>query len=159
MQNKINAEQLAATRASSAYLNPKLQGIAENPISAEERTGTTNATLGGLGASFDALNQNASNRLARTRNTAGYGELTDELARERGRQTSDAEAKLQEYFGQEANKRKMAALEGLAGLRGQDISTVNTGMGIPGQLLNARAAGGKGFGFGLNLGPLSLGGS
>ena len=33
---------------------------------------------------FDSLQQSAQNRLARTRNSAGFGELTDELARQKG---------------------------------------------------------------------------
>jgi hypothetical protein len=44
----------------------------------------TGQSQGALASAFDSLQQSAQNRPARTRNSAGFGELTDELARQKG---------------------------------------------------------------------------
>src|SRR5215472_15219 len=80
----------AAAGAERGYLLPAFQNIAANPMSATERAGTLSAA----GGAYDAAAQNAAEREARTRNTAGYGELLDELARGRGRQMAQTSASL-----------------------------------------------------------------
>jgi hypothetical protein len=142
LQNQINAQQLATTRAEGSYLNPQLQGIVANPVGAPEANAIRQAGFGAANTALDAARESAENRMAKTRNPAGFGENLDELSRERARQLSDLATSDEMKLGDTAYNRKMAALSGLGTLRGQDISTVNAGFGVPAELLKARAGGG-----------------
>ncbi len=51
-----------------------------------QKSATTNQSMGALASAFAALASRAANRRARTRNSAGFGDLLGELAREKGRQ-------------------------------------------------------------------------
>ncbi|PYU18820.1 MAG: hypothetical protein DMG32_25590 [Acidobacteria bacterium] len=65
------------------------QSLLANPgYTPAQQSAITNQSMGALASAFGALAQSAANRLARTRNSAGYGDLLDELAREQGRQTA-----------------------------------------------------------------------
>src|SRR5260370_16343513 len=75
--------QLGQTRN---ILLPQYQNILNNPgLSAADKAAATSGSLGALSIAFDALQQSAANRLARTPNPAGFGELAHELARSPGR--------------------------------------------------------------------------
>lgn len=95
------------------YLTPQLQGIAANPISPEERAGRLSAT----GGAFDSMAQKAGERVAKTRNSAGYGSILDELARGKSKAMGETEAGLDTT----AFNRKMAALGGMQGLYGTNV--------------------------------------
>jgi len=116
--------------------------------------------MGALASAFAALAQNAANRRARTRNSAGYGDLLGELAREQGRQAGSLAQRNELAFADRARGDQLSALEGLSGLYGVDATLLARAMGVPADLLNVRQAasrGGNGFRFGLGLGPLSFG--
>jgi len=103
----------AAAAGERGYLVPQYQSIAANPMSAEERAGRLSAA----GGAYDAASQSAGERMARTGNTAGYGELLDELARGRSREMGTTASQLDT----EAYNRKMAALKGVQGIYGTDV--------------------------------------
>lgn len=134
-------------------LLPAYQSILANPgYSSADKSAMRLSTLGGLGASFDSASDAASNRLARTRNSAGFGETLDELARERGRQTSTAEAGLESKFADTALSERDKALSGISNLYGVDSDTLakllNTGTAqytgpLQGLAQSALAAGGE----------------
>jgi len=90
-------------------------------------------------SAFDSLQQSAQNRLARTRNSAGFGELTDELARQKGIAEAGQAQQNQLAFSNTAFQRQMAALQGLSGLFGMDSNLLGRTLGIPAELLNVRA--------------------
>ena len=114
----------ASAGAERGYLLPAFQNIAANPMSAEERAGTLSAA----GGAYDAAAENASERQAKTRNSAGYGDLLDELARGRSRSMAQTSAGLDS----EAFKRKMAALGGIGSIYGTDVGA-QTHLLTPGQ--------------------------
>lgn len=95
------------------YLDPAFKSIAASPMSAEERAGRLSAA----GGAFDAASQKAGERQAATRNSAGYGELLDELARGKSKAMGETEAGLDT----EAFNRKMQALRGTQGLYGTNV--------------------------------------
>ena len=154
-QDAINQQLLAERKGAREQLLPEYQRILASPgYSEAEKGAITGEGLGALGSAFDALQQRAENRLARTRNTAGYGELLDEMARERGRQTSGLARQNQIDFAGEAFRRRMAALQGLGGLYGVDTGLLARGMGIPADYLRIRQDASKGS-FGIGVGPFS----
>lgn len=64
---------------------PQFQSILNNPgLSPADQAAVTGQSQGALASSFDSLQQAAQDRMARTRNSAGFGELTDDLARQQG---------------------------------------------------------------------------
>lgn len=95
------------------YLDPQFRSIAANPMSAGERAGRLSAT----GGAFDAMGEKAGERLARTHNSAGYGDILDELARGKSRAIGETASGLDT----EAFNRKMEALKGVGGLYGTNV--------------------------------------
>ena len=93
---QLTDQQLASTNAlNQQFLNqqqqvgntllPQYQSILNNPgLSPADQAAVTGQSQGSLASAFDSLQQSAQNRLARTRNSAGFGELTDDLARQKG---------------------------------------------------------------------------
>lgn len=147
--NALNQQFLAERSQTGKFLFPQYQDLARNPeLSAAQKAAVAGQSLGALGSAYDALQQAAANRLARTRNSAGFGELADELARQRGREAASLAQQNELGFANEAYRRRMAALQGLSGLFGVDTSLLGRTLGLPADLLNVRAnasRGGSGF--------------
>jgi len=139
-------------------LLPGYQDLASGKgYSDADKAAITNATMGGLGATFDRLRQSAENRVARTRNAAGFNELEDELARSQGREAARLAAEDQFQFANEAQRRKEFGLRGLSGLYGVNEEEMARLLGLGPGLLQARAAGRGGFGIGFGPRGLSFG--
>src|SRR2546428_78101 len=139
-------------------LLPGYQDLASGKgYSDADKAAITSATMGGLGATFDALRQSAANRVARTRNAAGFNELDDELARGQGREAADLAAQNQFRFANEAQRRKEVGLGGLSGLYGVNQDEIARLLGLGPGLLQARAAGRGGVGGGVWAGGGSVG--
>ena len=84
------------------------QSILNNPgLSPADKAAVTGQSQGALASAFDSLQQSAQNRLARTRNSAGFGELTDELARQKGIAAGNQAAQNQLNFSNTAFQRQM----------------------------------------------------
>lgn len=157
LQNQINQQLMAEREQARGTLLPGYQKLLTGGgFSPQEQAAITGESMGALGSAFDALRQRAENRVARTRNPAGFGELEDELAREQGRQAAELARQNQIQFADEAQRRRLEALQGIGSLYGVDASVLGRALGIPAQLLQARAAGGR-SGFGFGLGPFSIG--
>jgi len=157
--NTLNQQLLGNQQQLGALLTPQFQNMLNNPgLSAADKAAVTGASQGALGSAFDALQQSAANRLARTRNAAGFGELTDELARQKGIAAGNQAQQNQLAFSNTAFQRKMAALQGLSGLFGMDTNLLGRTLGIPAELLNSRANASRPTGFFSSLGT-SLGGT
>jgi hypothetical protein len=102
------------------------------------------------GSAFDAAKTSATNRMARTRNTAGFSELTDKLARDSAAAQSTAALKGQEAVQNLEN----TGIENAGKLFGVSSDTMAKIYGTVPGLLDARA---KGGGFNVGIGPLSFG--
>lgn len=84
--------------------------------------------------------------------------MTDELAREKGRQEAGVAQQNQLNFSNTAYQRQMAALQGLSGLYGVDTNLLGKTLGIPADLLNTRMNASRPSGFFTSMGS-SLGGT
>ena len=157
--NALNQGFLGQQQQLGGILTPQFQSILNNPgLSPADKAAVTAQSQGALGSAFDALQQSAMNRAARTRNSAGFGELTDELARQKGIAEGNQAQQNQLAFSNTAFQRQMAALQGLSGLFGVDTNLLGRTLGIPAQLLNVRANASRPTGFFSSLGS-SLGGT
>lgn len=138
--NALNNQFLSAQQQVGNTLLPQYQSILANPgLSPADKSAVTGATQGSLASAFDSLQQAAQNRVARTNNAAGFGDLEDDLARQKGIAQSNQAAQNQFNFSNTAFQRQMAALQGLSGLYGVDTNLLSRTLGIPAELLNARA--------------------
>jgi len=157
--NSLNQQLLGNQQQLGNSLVPQFQSIAANPgLSPADKAAVTANSQGALASAFDSLQQSAANRAARTRNAAGFGDLTDELARQKGIASGNQAQQNQLAFSNTAFQRQMAALQGLSGLFGVDTNLLGRTLGIPAELLNARANAGRPSGFFSSLGN-SLGGT
>jgi hypothetical protein len=138
--NALNQQFLGQQQQLGNLLVPQFQNILNNPgLSPADKAAVTGQSQGALASAFDSLQQAAANRAARTRNSAGFGELTDDLARQKGIAEGNQAQQNQLAFTNTAFQRQMAALQGLSGLFGVDSNLLARGLGIPAELLNARA--------------------
>jgi len=157
--NAMNQQLYGQQQALGGMMLPQYANLLNNPgYSAADKAAITGQSQGALSSAFDALQQSAANRVARTRNSAGFGELTDELARERGRESAGVAQQNQVNFSNTAYQRQLAALQGLSGLYGMDTNLLGRTLGIPADLLNTRVNASRSNGFFSSLGS-SLGNS
>jgi hypothetical protein len=157
--NALNQQLLGNQQQLGNSLVPQFQSIANNPgLSPADKAAVTAQSQGALGSAFDALQQSAANRVARTRNAAGFADLADNLARQKGIAEGNQAQQNQLAFSNTAFQRQMAALQGLSGLFGVDTNLLGRTLGIPAELLNARANASRPSGFFSSLGS-SLGGT
>jgi hypothetical protein len=162
MQNQINQQLLGERQNLSGVLLPQYKQLLNQGYTPEEQAAITGQTLGSLGTAYDALRQNAAERLAQTRNSAGYGEALDELGRQQTRDTAGVAQQNQIQFAQQQQNNLLKGLQGIASLYGVDTGLLAQGLGIPAQLLSDRArvsGGGSGSTFGAltGLGTAGLG--
>jgi hypothetical protein len=157
--NALNQQLLGNQQQLGNSLAPQFQSIVNNPgLSPADKAAVTAQSQGALGSAFDALQQSAANRAARTRNSAGFADLADDLARQKGIAEGNQAQQNQLAFSNTAFQRQMAALQGLSGLFGVDTNLLGRTLGIPAELLNARANASRPSGFFTSLGS-SLGGT
>src|SRR6266849_4545348 len=113
----LNQQFLGQQQQVGNILLPQFRSILNNPgLSPADKAAVTGQSQGALASAFDSLQQSAQNRLARTRNSAGFGELADELARQKGIAQAGQAQQNQLAFTNTAFQRQMAALQGLSGL-------------------------------------------
>ena len=157
--NALNQQFLGQQQQLSNLLVPQFQSILNNPgLSPTDQAAVTSQSQGSIASAFDSLQQAANNRAARTNNSAGFSELTDQLARQKGIAEGNQAQQNQLAFSNTAFQRQMAALQGLSGLFGVDTNLLGRTLGIPAELLNTRANASRPNGFFSSLGS-SLGGT
>jgi hypothetical protein len=156
-QNSMNQQLYGSSQSLGSQAAGGYQNLLANPgYSQAQQSAITNATQSALGSSFDALAQNAANRAARTRNSAGYGELIDSLARTQGQDQASLAQQNQIAFANASRSDTLSALSGLAGLYGTDANLLGRAIGVPAQLLDASARNAASSGFSIGLGPGGL---
>ena len=156
-QNGMNQQIYGSSQALASQAAGGYQNMFANPgYSQAQQSAITNLSQSALSSSFDALAQNAANRATRTRNSAGYGELIDSLARTQGQDSANLTQQNQLAFANAARSDRQSAL---SGLYGTDANLLGRAIGVPAQLLDASArnAASSGFNFGFGPGGLSFG--
>jgi hypothetical protein len=157
--NAMNNQLLGQQQSLQNSLNSQYQSILNNPgYSPADKAAITAQSQGALSSAFDSLQQSAANRVAQTGNSAGFADLTDELARQKAAQSASLAQQNQLNFSNTAYQQQMQALQGLSGLFGVDSNLLGRTLGIPSQLLSDRASASRPSGFFSSLGS-SLGGT
>ncbi len=139
LQDQLNQQFLGQAQNLSGILLPQYQQLLNQGYTPQEQAAITGQSQGAINSAFDALRQNAANRLARTNNSAGYGELLDELGRAQGQQSASTAQQNQIQFAQQQQQNMQRGLQGIASLYGVDSGLLASGLGNVGQLLATRA--------------------
>lgn len=140
--NEWLRQQQAERTAARGRLTPEAQKLISDPgYSPEEQSAMLTSSLGATGTVFDVARDRARRRLAKTRNTAGYGSLVSELARGEARAKSTGVRDLKTRFADEKQRRKMAGLGLLGSLYGIDTNLLQSTAGLPVSALGAHAQG------------------
>jgi hypothetical protein len=156
-QNSMNQQLYGSSRALGSQAASGYQNLLANPgYTPAQQSAIANLSQSALSSSFDALAQNAANRSARTRNSAGYGELIDSLARTQGQDQANLAQQNQIAFANASRSDTLSALSGLSGLYGTNAGLLGRALGVPAQLLDARARNAQSSGFSLGFGPGGL---
>jgi hypothetical protein len=156
-QNSMNNQLYGSTQALGSQAAAGYKNLLANPgFTDTEKSAITNLSQSALSSAFNALAQNAANRVARTRNSAGYGELIDSLARTQGQDQANLAQQNQIAFANAARSGTLSALSGLSGLYGTDANLLGRALGVPAQLLDASARNAASSGFSLGFGPGGL---
>jgi hypothetical protein len=156
-QNSMNNQLYGSTQSLGSQAASGYQNLLANPgFTDAEKSSITNLSQGALASSFNALAQNAANRAARTRNSAGYGEFIDSLARTQGQDQANLAQQNQIAFANAARSGTLSALSGLSGLYGTDANLLGRALGVPAQLLDASARNAANSNFSLGFGPGGL---
>src|SRR5271168_2110641 len=151
--NALNQQFLNQQQQTGNTLNSQFQSILANPgLSPADQAAVTGQSQGAIASAFDSLQQSAQNRVAATNNSAGFSDLTDELARQKGIAEGNQAAQNQLTFDNTSFNRQMAALQGLSGVFGVDSNLLGRTLGIPAELLNTRASASRPSGFFSSLG-------
>jgi len=146
--NALNQQFLNQQQQTGNTLNSQYQSILANPgLSSADQAAITGQSQGSIASAFDSLQQSAQNRVAATNNSAGFADLTDELARQKGIAEGNQAAQNQLTFDNTSFNRQMAALQGLSGVYGVDSNLLGRTLGIPAQLLNTAANASRSTGF------------
>ena len=157
-QNTMNQQLYGSTNSLGSQAAAGYQNLLANPgYTPAQQNAITNASQSALASSFNALMQNAQNRVATTRNSAGYGELLDSLARTQGQDQASLAQQNQVGFANAARQGTLSALSGLSGLYGTDANLLGRAIGVPASLLDASARNAASGGFSIGIGPLSFG--
>jgi hypothetical protein len=156
-QNTMNQQIYGSSQALGSQASTRYQNLLANPgYSQAEKSAISNLSQSALSSSFDALAQNAANRAARTRNSAGYGELIDSLARTQRQDQANLAQQNQIAFANASRSDTLSALSGLSGLYGTDTGLLGRALGVPAQLLDASTRNAQYSGFNIGLGPTGL---
>jgi hypothetical protein len=156
-QNSMNQQLYGTGQALGSQATGGYQNLLANPgFSEAQKSAITNLSQSALSSAFNALAQNAANRVARTRNSAGYGELLDSLARTQGQDQANLAQQNQLAFANASRADQLAALGGLSGLYGTNANLLGRALGIPAQLLDASARNAQSSGFSFGFGPTGL---
>lgn len=160
-QNATNQQLLNQNQALYNQLTPAYQNLLANPgYTSAQQAAILGQSMGALGSAFNALQNNAANRAARTKNEAGYNDLLDQLARQYGTSAASTAQQAQIAFANKQQSDQLAALQGLSGIYGTDSSLLGRAMGIPSDLLSVlqrASAPTNSFKLGFGPGGISLG--
>lgn len=157
--NALNQQLMGQQQTLGGQLTSQYQNILNNPgYSPSAQAAITGQSQGAVASAFDSLQQAANNRVAQSGNSAGFADLTDELARQKAQQEAGTAQQNQVTFANTALQQQNSALQGLSGLYGVDANLLGRTLGIPSQLLGVRASASRPSGFFSAMGS-SLGGS
>ena len=148
IQNQLIQQANQQGMQDRSLMLPEIQDLLNSQgFSPAEQSAITQQGMGSARTVFDSLQQAAANRMARTNNSAGYGDLTAQLGREESQNLAQQARQNQIDFANEKLGQNLAGLQAIGQTYGIDTNLLGRAMGVPGSLLDARARASEGSSF------------
>lgn len=141
-----------------SVLTPTIENLLNSPgYTPAQQSAIEQQGMGAARTAYDALQETAANRVARTNNAAGYSALESELGQQEAQTLANQAQSDQIKFANEQVAQQMAGLNALENTYNINTNLLGKAMGVPGQLLNVQEQSSKGPGVGTFLGDIGLG--
>jgi len=150
--NALNQQFLGQQQQAGNNLTSQFPSVANNPGLSPPTNPQSPRNRRLASHAFDSLQHPPPNRAARTNNSAGFGDLTDELARQKGIAAGNQAQQNQLAFSNTAFQRQMAALARSKRPLWRRLQSPGPHARHPSQLLSVRANASKPSGFFTSLG-------
>ncbi|HEV2287384.1 MAG TPA: hypothetical protein VGR81_00360 [Candidatus Acidoferrales bacterium] len=139
-------------------LTPEIENLLNGPgYTPAQQSAIEQQGMGAARTAYDALQESAANRVARTNNTAGYNALESELGQQEAQSLANQAQSDQIAFANEQINQQMAGLNALENTYNINTNLLGRAMGVPAQLLNVQEQASKGPGVSTLLGDVGLG--
>lgn len=147
-ENQVSGEEQDDANTERSALLPGLESEFNNPqgFTPEQKNDMIVGSEQGAGGANAGVVGQAGLTAARTRNSAGYSNVLDEAARDKGRTLSDADLSISAADTQLQNQNKQTAAGELGQLYGEDTNAMLSAMGlVPGTVNAETNAGSQGW--------------
>lgn len=132
IQNQWIQQQREEKAQARSRLIPEAEKLlGDQGYSPEEQSGILQSAMEPIGTVFDTARAGAERRQARTRNTAGYGEMVSEMSRQEAREKARAARETTTQFADEKQRRRLAGLQYLGNIYGVDTNLLQSTAGLP----------------------------
>ena len=138
--NQIGAQQNQASQALESQLTPLYTSMLSEGYTPEQKNAMTTAGMGAEAGAFDAESNAAQNRVAATKNDAGFSAEEDQLARDKGTGMGTEAANLQAGFANQEQANQKFGAQGLESLYGTNTGAMENMYGLGPSTLNAYQA-------------------
>jgi len=140
IQNQLLQQANQQSSQDRSLAMPEIQDLLNSQgYSPAEQSAITQQGMGSTQTAYDSLRQRAANRLASTNNPAGYSDLTAQLGRQQAQDLSQQARQNQISFANQKLQQRLAGLQAIGNTYGIDTNLLGKAMGVPAQLLDARA--------------------
>lgn len=157
-QNQLISQTDQEGQQDRSLLMPDIENLLNSPgYTPAQQSAIEQQGMGAARTAYDALQETAANRVARTNNAAGYGALQSELGQQEAQTLANQAQSDQIKFANEQISQQMAGLNALGNTYNIDTNLLGKAMGVPSQLLNVQEQASKGTGAGTFLGDIGLG--
>lgn len=136
-------------------LMPEINQLLDSPgYTPAQQSAIEQEGMGAARTAYDALQETAMNRVARTNNNAGYNALESELGQQEAQTLANQAQSDQIDFANEQIGQQMAGLNALENTYNINTNLLGKAMGVPSGILNAQEQASKGPGIGTFLGDI-----
>lgn len=136
-------------------LTPEINQLLNSPgYTPAQQSAIEQQGMGAARTAYDALQETAANRVARTNNAAGYDALDSELGQQEAQTLANQAQSDQIDFANEQISQQMAGLNALENTYNINTNLLGKAMGVPSGILNAQEQASKGPGIGTFLGDI-----
>ena len=157
-QNQLISQANQENQQELSALTPEINSLLNSPgYTPAQQSAIEQQGMGAARTAYDALQETAANRVARTNNAAGYGALQSELGQQEAQTLANQTQSDQIDFANEQIGQQMAGLNALENTYNINTNLLGKAMGVPSQLLNVQEQASKGPGIGTFLGDIGMG--
>jgi hypothetical protein len=158
LQNQLISQTDQNSQQELGVLMPDIENLLNSPgYTPAQQSAIEQQGMGAARTAYDALQETAANRVARTNNAAGYNALETQLGQQEAQTLANQAQSDQIAFANEQINQQMAGLGALENTYNINSNLLGKAMGVPSQLLNVQEQASKGPGAGTFLGDIGLG--